>query len=368
MKSQHKIATFVPKGMRTGGPEAMHQLHYELLEQGAESVLIARPGTGRKNLVTEYSIYRPKWISIWQLKRSDVVIIPNDLGKVPFYYLLFVSRKKIFNWMLAVDFAVDDNFRRYESKNYPLPKEWQKFLIKTNFLGRVINKILSPYKIYIRDRKKTFRFKLKFDKANYLFQSAYARETFRSIYKVNTGFMVTDYINVEDFRDTENYTMCKCIKRHVVYFPSKSQVLMELILKVNARNHNQLHFISMKNLPKGHVVALLSKADLYLDLGFFPGKDRMPREAILLDCPVMLARRGSARYHEDFPIPDKYLLDLAVETPDSVHEKLLETLIIPKSDHITLQAEFKNNVMRQKSLFREEVKGFLDYLRSQDFY
>ena len=266
--------------------------------------------------------------------------------------------------MVAVDFAVDKNFRRYESKHYPLPEEWQKPAIKSNLLKRLLNKILSPFIIYKRNRSKIIRFQLKFDKKNYLFQSAYAKDTFKVVYKLNAGLMLTDYINVNDFKDTSSYHMCKCSKKHVTYFPSKSQSLMELIFEINSENQDLLHFISIKNLPKNHVVALLSEADLYLDLGFFPGRDRLPREAILLECPVLLARRGSARYFVDFPIPDNYLVDLAVVPPRLLYKKILEHLDVSKSAHLKAQVEFKNAVLGQKLLFKKEVKEFLNYIKS----
>jgi hypothetical protein len=363
MSQQQKIAIFVPKGLRTGGPEAMHQLHYELLQQNQASFLVARPGTSRNDSVAEYSIYQPRWISILKLRRKDLIIVPCDLDRLPFWYLLFLSPKNCFNWMLAVDFCSDSDFRRYESKNYPLPKEWRKIRTKNNLLHRFLNKITAPFKIYKRDRRKTFRFKLKIDKRNYLFQSAYARATYEFIFKINAGHMLTDYININDYKGVSTYNLCKCHKKHIAYFPSKSQSEMELLFKVNVDNRDKLHFIPVKNLTKGEMIVLLSTSDCYLDLGFFPGRDRLPREAILLDCPVLLARRGSARYHEDFPIPDQYLLDLGKLTPELVFEKILNHLTLPKNTHLKAQADFKNTVTLQKDLFQNEVKDLLNYIK-----
>ncbi len=40
----------------------------------------------------------------------------------------------------------------------------------------------------------------------------------------------------------------------------------------------------------------MRKAKLYIDFGYHPGKERMPREACLLDCCLIIGKDGSAKY------------------------------------------------------------------------
>lgn len=51
---------------------------------------------------------------------------------------------------------------------------------------------------------------------------------------------------------------------------------------------------------------LFLTSKLYVDFGRHPGKDRMPREAAILGCCVITGRQGSAANPFDIPIPDRY--------------------------------------------------------------
>jgi hypothetical protein len=73
MERARTIAIFIPKGLRTGGPEAMHQLHYELLQQGICSILIAYPGTDTSNEVEEYLKYKPIWGTVLNSERVPLL-------------------------------------------------------------------------------------------------------------------------------------------------------------------------------------------------------------------------------------------------------------------------------------------------------
>lgn len=51
---------------------------------------------------------------------------------------------------------------------------------------------------------------------------------------------------------------------------------------------------------------LFLTSKLYVDFGRHPGKDRMPREAAILGCCIITGRQGSAANPFDIPIPDRY--------------------------------------------------------------
>ena len=48
------------------------------------------------------------------------------------------------------------------------------------------------------------------------------------------------------------------------------------------------------------VVDLMSESKVYIDFGNHPGKDRIPREAVINGCCVITGVRGSARFKEMF--------------------------------------------------------------------
>lgn len=54
------------------------------------------------------------------------------------------------------------------------------------------------------------------------------------------------------------------------------------------------------------VQSLFLTSRLYVDFGSHPGKDRMPREAAMLGCCVITGQRGAAGNPYDIPIPSRY--------------------------------------------------------------
>jgi hypothetical protein len=362
MSTNQRVAIFVPRGLRTGGPEAMHQLHRSLLEEGKDSVLVPWPGMKNNKPVNEYSMYEPNWSSITRLRKSDIVIVPSDLGYLPFWYFLFIMRKNIFIWMLAVDFSSEKKFKKYETRNYTLNSEWQ-IVKKRKKWVESISKIVNLDKR--KFRKKFLKIKLRIKKSNYLFQSAYAREIFRLENKTNSGVMLTDYISLKQVNKLEGSSFCSCPRNHIAYFPGKSQDLSQLVLEINSSRGNLFHFIPIKNLNSEQVVLLLVKADLFLDLGYFPGKDRLPRESIVLNCPVLLAKRGSARFYEDFQLADKYLLDLALLSPNSTFEVIVKTIAFGKKNNLLAQEVFKNTVLQEREIFKREVLNFISVIEGK---
>jgi hypothetical protein len=115
------------------------------------------------------------------------------------------------------------------------------------------------------------------------------------------------------------------------------------------------------------VYKLLAASDLYLDLGFFPGQERTPREAIRMNCPVLLARRGAARFYQDFPISSDYLLDLFLLGPEQTYEVILKILAFGKEYNLKNQKDFKDFVVSEKNTFLIEVKRFIDLIENVTF-
>jgi hypothetical protein len=140
--------------------------------------------------------------------------------------------------------------------------------------------------------------------------------------------------------------------------------LINLVLEINSKKDICFHFIPIKNLSSDQVIFLLTRVDLYLDLGYFPGKDRLPRESIVLNCPVLLAKRGSARYYEDFQLEDRFLLDLTLLNPVSAFEAIIQTISFGKKSNLAAQQDFRNTVLQEKNIFKGQVKKFISMINN----
>jgi hypothetical protein len=67
--------------------------------------------------------------------------------------------------------------------------------------------------------------------------------------------------------------------------------------------------VKITGMGQQAVYDAFASSRLYIDLGSFPGKDRMPREAALLGANILLARSGAGAYAQDYPIPEDYKID-----------------------------------------------------------
>ena len=114
-------------------------------------------------------------------------------------------------------------------------------------------------------------------------------------------------------------------------------------------------------MSRSEIQLQLSRSDLYLDLGHFPGRDRLPREAISTGCPVLLANRGAARYLNDFNLQDEFKFDLVNQTFKDL-EFLVARLLENKMNILKKQSAFATNVKQDKEVFECEVLTFLQTL------
>jgi hypothetical protein len=156
---------------------------------------------------------------------------------------------------------------------------------------------------------------------------------------------------------------CSCAKNHVSFNPKKSKELISVLININESQNLQIHLIPISNIKTdAEVYKLLAFSDLYLDLGFFPGQERTPREAIMMNCPVLLAKRGAARFYEDFPLSDDYLLDLSLLGPNQTYEAILKILSKGKKHNLVEQNKFRELVINEKNTFLNEVKRFVQMI------
>ena len=53
--------------------------------------------------------------------------------------------------------------------------------------------------------------------------------------------------------------------------------------------------IELKGFNNKQIINIFKKTKIYLDFGYHPGKDRMPREAVLFNNCIITNKRGSAK-------------------------------------------------------------------------
>ena len=122
-------------------------------------------------------------------------------------------------------------------------------------------------------------------------QSEYALE-FLKLLGVKHLVKCTDIVNAdfyEEYEETERSNV-------VLYNPAKATPFLREV--INACSG--IEFRPIKNMTRQQVIDTMRHSKLYIDFGEFPGRERIPREAVLCGCCIITSKIGSAAYDGDF--------------------------------------------------------------------
>lgn len=308
--SENIYYIIAPANLKSGGPELLHQLAYELRRLG-KNVYIAYDGCKDQEpnecIPNEYI----KYIDQNVIRVEDIpdenkstIILPETKCN----WLEKFERAYIFLWWMSVD----------------------------NMFINISNKSLKM--IYSNVDK-------------HLYQSEYARGFLKQIgIPDNKIAELSDYINEIYIQDTTKNTIIKKVNI-VAYNPAKGRLFTQKII----REMPETKFVAIQNMTNTEVFELLKKSKVYIDFGNHPGKDRIPREAAMLGCCVITGRRGAAGNDIDVCIPDKYKFDESKCDIADICEQIKECLD-NYEENISDFEEYREKIRTEKSLFEKQVK------------
>lgn len=339
-----RVLIICNKGSKTGGPKALHELAQTLKDQGIEvSLCDPYPFERFRKPVADYAIHNPTWLRGKKIPGEiELLVAPESFSRLPRSFLR--RSKKSAVWWLSIDNAEFEFVKPYlERRQYGSPQvHWRRAASWIAVVKRSLRKAL------LRAYRKVFWKKVDPKSSIHFFQSAYARDVVEKSLGVS-GYNLSDISEIHgagiDLRHLQRSSNL------IVYNGNKGSGYVTQL----ARRLSDFEFLMLKGLDSVALAKALSRASFYLDLGHFPGKDRMPREAIRLGCPVILAKRGSARYVEDFDIPEEFLLDLHNNSPEEVASHL-RRLLGQKDEALRNQDKFRRKVLIEDEVFKGEVK------------
>lgn len=280
---------------RTGGPEALHQLAHTLSELGQDGRIFyvdkgeaLRSGylrmAANDNLYPEYQGVQIADAVIGLdlaaiVRPEDSVVLPETLIE---FSLVFPGNIRIFLWWLSYDYAL--------RSLHTLSTHCESI---ADFLNQQFITSLA--------------------------QSNYQVGVLRSLGVAESKIkMLSDYINLPSWdagpplalQPGENliygFNPRKC--------PSLSDAFSALHPATAAR--------PLVNLTRLEILATLSACHAYVEFGHLPGKDRMPREALLLGKPVFIRRQGAGRFPEEWQLPNDCYFDTSEIYDGSLYSRL----------------------------------------------
>lgn len=123
--------------------------------------------------------------------------------------------------------------------------------------------------------------------------------------------------------------------------------------------------VPIQNMAPQDVRYTLSRCKLYIDFGTHPGRDRLPREAVLSSCLIVTGLEGAAGNKIDIPIPGRYKMSLNDLQKSS---QRIHALMENYDTNIGDFRPYSNSIHLQKGQFKQEVKALISAVETPDFY
>lgn len=342
MENKGKIFVYSLEGRVTGGCELLHQLVGYLNDNGRNAYIVyIGPGLHPHEVPEAYKKYNIKVAQQVEDINENIVVI--DEG---FMYLVSTIKKaQCCMWWLSVDnFFLDEEQLPFLS--WCDIASWNKDLLRKAIKMRLhymkvafIKRTIPWYPI--------FSIKKLANKACITaYQSEYAR-----LFLESKGFKnlisLSDYINT-DFID--NKIDLKKKENIVLYNPKKGFDFTKKIIEADT----SIKWIPLINMSRQEMLQTMQRAKIYVDFGFHPGKDRIPREAALNYCCVITGRRGAADNPIDIHIPDSFKLNEKKVTINNIIDKINEVFCHYESC-LKEQEAYRNRTIGERERFFYEI-------------
>jgi len=310
----------IPAELATGGPELLHQLALKLIERGKTVKIIYFPAV-RNPVHENYQEYNIPFVTEVDDSQRNVLIVPEtQISLLNNYSYL----KKII-WWLSVD-------------NYFISMMGMKGII-----NRLLLRKFGCQK-YLFFNKRSLQVDM------HLVQSMYAKKMLESR-QVRPICFLSDYLH-ESFLSVISRRVDK--EDIVVYNPKKGEVFTDKLISYMSG----VRFVPIENMSYTQVVDLLRKSKVYIDFGYHPGKDRLPREAAYLHNCIITNTRGSAKYFQDVSIPSEFKFNEDRESFYKIQNKILDCFENYESK-LNLFESYRLEVYGQESKFDSELSALI---------
>ena len=301
--------------METGGIEVLHQLAEQLMRNNIETYMFYYGDhvdlTGEDPTPLEYKKYGAKIVDRYLDSEESVLIVPET--KV-FLKELCVKGQAVVWWL-----SVDGYLRSVETA-----KEAENF---------------------------------QFNGVLHFVQSCYAEHFVKDTLGAKDCNYLSDYISEVIYSYADKNRERTTRQPICFYNPKKGYDRVSRLIQ----KAPHINWVPICGLSAEGVAQLLCSGMVYIDFGFHPGKDRIPREAAYCGCVILTNRQGSAAYAEDVAIPEKYKV-----TDDETDEQIIEkiTELINHYEEKKLEfAPYIEKIRHEKEVFELETLKMIEVLK-----
>ncbi len=339
-----------PAQVHTGGPKDLHQLGYELQSLGKKVFMYYYPNNVENPVHKNYEDYKIPFCNKIIDSEKNLLIIGEISSNIQ------ISRKykhiqKVL-WWLSLDYYFISNFH----------SKFHKYLRSVIKLPLNIIKLFNRLSNYHFGNLSYAKY-LKFIYLNYPFKNMLELKEFdlnlsQSYYQYKIleskkikSELLFDYIRDEFFEAAKDISL-KNKKNIICYNPTKSSVFMNQIINKNPN----IEFIPLQNFDMSELIKILSESKIYMDFGFHPGVDHLPREAAILKNCIITNREGSAFYNEAVPVNENFKFEEKRENLVIIQKKI-KNIFNNFESEIKIFDDYRIKLFNEKKIFQKQVNN-----------
>lgn len=327
---------------KTGGPQSLHQLAMSLLKSGKNAFVFYCDDKGNVLEINEplYEEYCGSIVNNIPDDNKSIIIVPET-------YVFFLNRYKYAQkvvWWLSLDYYLrkDAYFR---AKHTLYLNGLNKYLYPVALLKQMLQKKKENSSVKKQDLKEYY----------HLYNCVYEKEY---LIKIGIDPKRTHYlcgpIDSMIFQNSEKELTEG--KRDIVAISTNPKKVNKIFVKkiIQILRKKNINVVEINNLSKEEVFDVFKNAKVYCDFGFFPGPERLPREAVSLYCNIVTSYVGSAQNEYDVLVPNAYKI---YPQKDNINKTIsvIEKLLNNYSKEIVLYDKYREMVKTQFERFEKDV-------------
>ena len=125
---------------------------------------------------------------------------------------------------------------------------------------------------------------------------------------------------------------------------------MNEIIKFNP----DIKFKPLINYSITELIDILSKSKIYMDFGFHPGVDHLPREAAILKNCIITNKEGSAFFNDAVPINDQFKFDEKRKNLIFIKKKI-DNIFLNFDTELLNFENYRKKLNDEESIFKKQV-------------
>ena len=341
------IYILAPSRTSTGGPECMHQLGFYLKKIfNLRNVnMVYLPLNQSEPIHKDFKHYKLNFVNHIEDNKNNILIMPEMYNMLKFS-LNFKKITKVIWWL-----SIDNYFAFKFNAEYPKILR-SLFKIPLKFIS-AFNKITNyqfgifTYHDYLKSFYKIFEIEKQKEVSQASFHFA------QSFYAYN--FLKKKLKNVKFLYDYQGQNKIKEIKKNykkktnLICYSHKSNAFLEYL-----KSKSKAKFIRLRGLKAKEILDVFKKTKIYMDFGYHPGKDRMPREAVLFDNCIITNFKGSAYNNYDIPIKKEFKFYEKSKNIKKIITKINKIFLNHKKEFIKFK-KYQKKTLQEEKIFKSQI-------------